>query len=67
MSRKWLAASKGRLHDRIQRLADPSRPSRARRLAFALAIATGIGFAGFAIVSAIRYHATYVEEIAHGR
>jgi hypothetical protein len=68
-TKKLLAQPAGgapRLRQRLVRLADPDRAPAWRRYAVAGALAAGIALAAVAVVGAVRYHATYVQETSHG-
>jgi len=52
---------------RITRLADPDHVTAFRRFALATTIAVCVTALGFAVVSAVRYHASFVEETTHGQ
>jgi hypothetical protein len=55
-----------RLRRRLARLADPERAPAWRRFAVAGALAACAALLAVAVAGAVRYHATYVEEITHG-
>jgi hypothetical protein len=55
-----------RMRRRLARLGDPERAPAWRRYAFAGALAACVALAAIAVAGAVRYHATYVEEITHG-
>jgi hypothetical protein len=59
-------ARAARLRHRLDRLGDPDRAPPWRRYAVAGAFAAGIALAAFAVIGAVRYHATYVQETSHG-
>jgi hypothetical protein len=52
---------------RITRLADPEHVTAFRRFALATAIVACVAVVGVAVVSAVRYHASFVEETTHGQ
>jgi len=52
---------------RIARLADPEHVTAFRRFALATTIVVCVAALGIAVVSAVRYHASFVEETTHGQ
>jgi hypothetical protein len=52
---------------RIARLADPEHVTAFRRFALATAIVACVAALGIGVVSAVRYHASFVEETTHGQ
>jgi hypothetical protein len=52
---------------RITRLADPEHVTALRRFALATTIVACVAAIGIAVVSAVRYHASFVEETTHGQ
>jgi len=52
---------------RITRLADPEHVTAFRRFAVATAIVACVAAISVAVVSAVRYHASFVEETTHGQ
>jgi hypothetical protein len=52
---------------RISRLADPDHVTAFRRLVLATTIVACVAAIGIAVVSAVRYHASFVEETTHGQ
>ena len=60
------AAGDPRVRARLVRLADPERTPAWRRFAVAGALAAAIALVAIAVVGAVRYHATYVQETSHG-
>jgi hypothetical protein len=60
------AAGDARLRARLVRLGDPERAPRWRRFAVAGAFAAAVALVAIAVVGAVRYHATYVQETSHG-
>lgn len=52
---------------RITRLADPEHVTAFRRFALATTIVACVAAIGIAVVSAVRYHASFVEETTHGQ
>ena len=55
-----------RLRGRLAHVAEPERPAAWRRFAIAGALAAAVALVGFAVVGAVRYHASYVQETTHG-